>query len=117
MLNRVKQELPSASDIAEADDIELQEFMENAVRSTDHLITQLDNQMHSPGHLLEHPLHELLGLDKELRSIRGLLKVETVKKAQLEERIEGEKHELFEIRDNQNTTMAFEKTSEIGSKE
>ena len=100
MLNRVEEELPSASDVAKADDIELQEVMENAARSTGNLITQLDNQMHPPGDSFEYPLCELLGLDKELRSIRGLLKVETAKKIQLEEQIEREKHKLFELQDN-----------------
>ena len=38
--------------------------------------------------LFEHPLHELLGLDKQLGSIRGLLKVEVAKKVQLEEHTE-----------------------------
>ena len=45
-------------------------------------------------------LHELLGLDKELRSIRGLLKVKTRKKVQLQQRIEKEKHKLSEIESN-----------------
>ena len=63
-------------------------------------MAQLDDQTHSPSNLLEHPLHELLGLDKELRSIRGSLKVDTAKKVQLEECIERENHKLSEIRDN-----------------
>ena len=49
--------------------------------------------------LLEDPLHTLLDLDKELRSVRGLLKVETARKVQLEECIEREKHK-HEIWDN-----------------
>ena len=36
MLNRAKEELPSMSDITKADDIELQEIMENASKSTEH---------------------------------------------------------------------------------
>ena len=43
MLNRLKEELPSASDVAKADDIELKKIMENTVRRTDDLITQLDD--------------------------------------------------------------------------
>ena len=70
--------------------------MENAAGSTEDLIAQLDDQRHSPGDSLEYPLHELLGLDKEVRSIR----VETAKKVQLEDCIEREKHYLFEIQDN-----------------
>ena len=55
-----------------------------------HNQSQMDN-------LFEHPLRELLGLDKELRSIRGLLKVEVPKKIHLEKHIEWEKHKLAEI--------------------
>ena len=43
-------------DVAKVDDIELQEIMENAARSTTDLIAQLDDKL---GDLLEHPLHEL----------------------------------------------------------
>ena len=58
--------------------------MENTARSMEDLIAQFNDP---PGDSLEHPLHELLGLDRKLRSIRGLLKVETVKKVQLKEHI------------------------------
>ena len=40
---------------------------------------------------------ELLGLDKQLRSIRGSVKVEVAKKVQLEERIKKGKRKLTEI--------------------
>ena len=73
------------SDIAKADDIELQEIMENALRSTENLNQQLEDEDLLPG------------LDKQLRSIRGLLKVEVAKKVQLEEYIEKEKCKLAEI--------------------
>ena len=62
MLNRVEEEIPSVSDIAKADDIELQEIMENASESTEDLITQFEGQETLP-------ICELLGLDKQLRSI------------------------------------------------
>ena len=45
-------------------------------------------------------MRELQGLDKQLRSIRDSLKVEVVKKVELEELIEKEKRKLAEIRDN-----------------
>ena len=45
-------------------------------------------------------MQELLGLDKQLRSIRGSLRVEVAKKVQLEECIEKEKCKLEEIWDN-----------------
>ena len=49
--------------------------------------------------LFEYPLRELLGLDKQLRSIRGSLKVEVAKKVQLEQYIEWEKRKLEELRE------------------
>ena len=52
------------------------------------------------GDSFEHSLHELLGLGKELRSIRGSLKVAMVKNVQLDECIEREKRKLSEIRHN-----------------
>ena len=61
-------------------DIELQEITENAAKSTEDLITQFEGE-----EML--PMRELLGLDKQLRSIRGSLKVEVAKKVQLEEHI------------------------------
>ena len=51
VLNRVEEELPSTSDVTKADCIELQEIMENAVRSTDDLIAQFDDP---PGGSLQH---------------------------------------------------------------
>ena len=42
-------------------------------------------------------MQELLGLDKQLRSIRGSLKVEVVKKVQLEEHIAKEHRKLEEF--------------------
>ena len=84
MLNRVEEELPSVSDVAKVDDIELQESTENVARSTENLIEDF-------------PMCELVGLDKQLRSIRFSLKVEVAKKFQLEECIELEKRKLAEI--------------------
>ena len=61
MLTRVEAEPPSASDVAKADSMELQEIREKAARSTKDLMAQLDNQTHLPGDSFKHPLHELLG--------------------------------------------------------
>ena len=44
MLNRVEEELPSTSDVTNADDIKLQEIMENVARSTENLIEQLEGE-------------------------------------------------------------------------
>ena len=75
MLNKATEELPSESDITGADDIELQEIAEKASG----IISQIKDFQTDTGDLFEHPLCELLGLDKQLRSIRGSLKVEVAK--------------------------------------
>ena len=49
-------------------------------------------------------MRELLGLDKQLRSIRGSLKVEVAKKVQLDGHIEMEKIKLGEIQDDPRYT-------------
>ena len=76
MLNNAAEELPSESDITKGDDIELQEIAEKALG----IISQIKGVQTDTEDLSKHPLRELLGLDKELRSIRGSLKVEVAKK-------------------------------------
>ena len=90
ILNKAEGKLPSASDVDKADDIELQEIVENAARSIENL-----NQQVSTEYL---PMRELLGLDKQLRSIRGSLKVRVGKKVQLEEHIAKDHRKLEEFR-------------------
>ena len=85
-------ELPSSSEIAKADTIELEEI----VKSTEDLISQINNQTQTDD-LFEHPLLEFPGLDKQLRSIRGSLKVEVAKKVALEEHIKKECRKLQEF--------------------
>ena len=68
-------ELPSSSEIAKADTIELEEI----AKTTEYLILQVNNQSQKDK-LFEHPLCDLLGLDTLLRSIRGSLKVKVAKK-------------------------------------
>ena len=88
-------ELPSSYEIAKADDIELEEIAEKV----SDIITQIKDVQTDTDDLFEHPLRELLGLDKQLRSIRGSLKVEVVKKVQLEEHIAKERRKLEEFRE------------------
>ena len=76
MLNKVEEEIPSATDVDKAGDIELQEIM----RSTEDLIFQIKDVQTDTDDLFEHPLRELIGLDAQLRSIRGSLKAEVAKK-------------------------------------
>ena len=86
MLNKAAEELPSESDITRVDDIELQEIAEKALG----IISQIKDVQTDTEDLFEHPLCELLGPDKQLRSIRGSLKVDIAKKVELEEHITKE---------------------------
>ena len=95
MLNEVEKEIPSVSDVDKVGDIELQEI----VKSTEDLIFQIKNVQTDTDDLFQHPLHELLGLDTQLRSIRGSLKVEVAKKVELEEHITKGHHRLEEFRE------------------
>ena len=88
-------ELPSSSETAKADDIELEEIAEKA----SDIISQIKDVQTDTDDLFEHPLRELLGLDKQLRSIRGSLKVEVAKKVQLEEHITKERRKLEQFRE------------------
>ena len=76
MLNEVEEEIPSVSDVDKVGDIELQEI----VKSMEDLIFQIKDVQTDTDDLFEHPLPELPGLDAQLRSIRGSLKVEVAKK-------------------------------------
>ena len=95
MLNKAAEELPSESDITKLDDIELREIAEKASG----IISQIKDVQTDTDYLFEHPLRELLGLDKQLRSIRGSLKVEVAKKVELEEHITKERRKLEEFRE------------------
>ena len=95
MPNKAAEELPEESDIAKADDIELQEIVEKASS----IISQIKDIQTDTEDLFEHPLRKLLGLDKQLRSIRGSLKVEVAKKVQLEEHITKERRKVEEFRE------------------
>ena len=93
MLNKAAEKLPSESDITKADDVELQEIVEKALG----IISQIKDVKTDTEDLFEHPSRELLGLDKQLRSIRGSLKVEVAKKVELEEHITKEYRKLEEF--------------------
>ena len=95
MLNKAAEELPSESDITKVDDIELQEIAGKASG----IISQIKDVQTDTEDLFEHPLCELLGLDKQLTSIRGSLKVEVAKKVELEEHITKERQKLEEFQE------------------
>ena len=79
-LNKAQEELPSASDITGADDIELQEIAEKASKSTEDIISQIIDFQTDTEDLFERPLRELPGLDAHLRTIRSSLKAEVAKR-------------------------------------
>ena len=95
MLNKAAEELPSESDITKVDDMELQEIVEKASG----IISQIKDVQADTEDLFENPLRELLGLDKQLRTIRGSLKVEVAKKVELEEHITKEHQKLQEFQE------------------
>ena len=95
MLNKAAEELPSECDITGVDDIELQEIAEKASG----IISEIKDVQTDTDDLFKHPLRKLLGLDKQLRSIRGTLKVEVAKKLELEECIAKEHRKLKEFRE------------------
>ena len=82
------------------DDIELQAIVEKASG----IISQIKDIQTDTEDLFEHPLRELLGLDKQRRSIRGSLKVEKAKKVELDGHIEMENIKLGEIQDDPRYT-------------
>ena len=88
-------QVPSESDLTKADNIELQEIVEKASG----IISEIKDVQTDTEDLFEHPLRELLGLDKQLRTIRGSLKVEVAKKVELEEHITKEPRKLEEFRE------------------
>ena len=61
------------------------------------IISQIKDVQTDTDDLFEHPLQEILGLDKQLRSISGSLKVEVAKKVELEEHITKECQKLEEF--------------------
>ena len=95
MLNEVEEEIPSASDVDKAGDMECQEI----AKSTEDSIFKIKDIQTDTDDLLEHPLQELLGLDAQLRSIRGSLKVEVAKKVQLEVCIKKKCRKLEEFQE------------------
>ena len=73
--------------------------MEEIAEKASDIISQIKDVQTDTDDLFEYPLRELLGLDKQLRSIRGSLKVEVAKKVQLEEHITKEHRKLEEFRE------------------
>ena len=63
-LNKVEEELPSATDIGKSDGIELQEIMRRTMKSAENLLRQLKGESSK-----DFPMPELQGLDKQPKSI------------------------------------------------
>ena len=109
-MKKAKEKLPSASYITKADDIELIELSRESSRISEDLIMDMkDTQTQTDDSL---PMRERLGLDVQLRSIRGLLKAEVAKRfswkntSRKSNKSSRESENILE-----STTMAFKKTS------
>ena len=89
-MKKAKEKLPSTSDIIKVD-----ELSRESSRISDNLIMDIKDTQTQMDDLL--PMRELLDLDAQLRRIRGSLKVEVVKKVQLEEHIKKEQQKLERI--------------------
>ena len=103
MLNKTERELPSASAINRANDIEMQEITERTITASKDLLNEISSDRGTqtgeddPG---QPTMRELVGLDKELRSIRGSLKVEVAKKVELDQKLEKEKAKLETLKNS-----------------
>ena len=102
-IEQKRRELPSAFAIDGANDIELQEITERTITVNKDLLNEISSDRGTqtgeddPG---QPTMHELVGLDKELRSIRGSLKVEVAKKVELDQKLEKEKAKLETLKNN-----------------
>ena len=106
-LMQVQRELeekwPSASDIGKANEIEMQELTRKAIDVNEDLIREIssDRGTQTGEDDPNMPtMRELVGLDKELRSIRGSLKVEAAKKVEIEQKLRQEYRKLEEVREH-----------------
>ena len=98
ILNEFKEELPSSSGIANANDIELKTILNDTSRNVEKLRTVLkESKETSTEDLFKFPLRELLGLDKTMQTIRGELTFAAAEKIKLIRHIEYEQKKLDEI--------------------
>ena len=84
-------------------DIELWELTLKSTKDMKDLIMKVEVQPQATTSE-DLPMHELLGLDKKLRSIRDALKMETVQKVQSEQHFMQEEHKFAEIHNIQDYT-------------
>lgn len=96
-LRKLRERISLRSELKEADDIELEEIATKTINAVESVGTGTDD-------LFKYPLRELLGLDREVKNIRGALKVDVAKKVQLEEHIEKEKGKLNEMANDDEYT-------------
>ena len=101
----LEEKLPSASDITKADEIELKELARKAIDVNEDLIKEIssDRGTQTGEDDPDMPtMRELQGLDKELRSIRGSLKVEAAKKVEIKQKLTQEYRKLEYVREHSN---------------
>ena len=102
-IKQKRRELSSASAIDGANDIELQEITERTITVNEDLIKEIssDRGTQTGEDDPDMPtMRELQGLDKELRSIRGSLKVEAAKKVEIKQKLTQEYRKLEYVREH-----------------
>ena len=97
-LNERSKAIPSSS-TTDAEPIELMEMTSKDIDTTVNDVEQGTSFIETGDRDKLLPLRELEGLDKQLRTIRGSLKVAIAKRIDLEGRIEREERKLNEIQD------------------
>ena len=103
MLNKTVEELPSTSELGKADEIEMQELARKAIDVNEDLIKEISSDRGTQtgeGDPDMPTMRELQGLDKELRSIRGSLKVEAAKKVEIKQKLTQEYRKLEYVREH-----------------
>ena len=99
----LEEKWPSASDIGKTNEIKMQELTRKAIDVNEDLIREIssDRGTQTGEDDPNMPtMRELVGLDKELRSIRGSLKVEAAKKVEIEQKLRQEYRKLEEVREH-----------------
>ena len=102
-IEQKRRELPSASELGKADEIEMQELARKAIDVNEDLIKEIssDRGTQTGEDDPDMPtMRELQGLDKELRSIRGSLKVEAAKKVEIKQKLTQEYRKLEYVREH-----------------
>ena len=90
-------DLPSTSELKNANDIELQSMTEKTIKSVHTIDTSFIDNDYDYGATKQLSKREILAIDREMRRIGGALKVSVAKKIEVERHIERENNKLKDI--------------------